>query len=225
VNFPENIKIISAECYLNSNTQTHESPLSGVTQTLGLPGAYWSAVLSFENEEPATARSIAAFLVSGRGQAVSFDLYNHAHPTPKGSATGTPVVYGANQTGSQLITGGWTPDVAGILKAGDFIQVGSKVKMVITDANSDALGRSTLQTEPPWTLAPVDGATIVTDHPKVKMRLAGNKAGLSSKAPILSSGVISCVEDMTNIYRADLRIMESGTQRATEDGTYRILEV
>ncbi len=198
--------------------------MSSVVQTLGLPGAYWSAVLSFENEGPETARALAAFLKSRRGQAVTFDLYNHAHPVPKGYATGTPIVYGANQTGSQLITEGWTPNVTGILKAGDYIQVGPKLKMVVIDANSDANGRSTLQTEPPWMESPIDRDNVVTDHPTVRMRLADNKSGLSTKPPILSSGVISCVENMANIYREDLRVTEADQLRVTENGTYRIIE-
>jgi hypothetical protein len=222
--FPEDIKITAAEWYLNSNTQSHKSPLSGVTQTLGLPGAYWSAVLSFENQEPAAARKLEAFLIGRRGQAVNFSLYDHAHPTPRGQATGTPLVYGSEQTGSQLITEGWTANVTGILKAGDYIQVGSRLKMVVADANSDALGRSTLQTEPPWRLSPTDGASIITDHPTALMRLADNKSGFSTKPPYLSSGTISCVEDMADLYRAELIITESGQQLTTEDGTYLIVE-
>jgi hypothetical protein len=195
--FPRDILVVAAEWYLNSNTQTHRSPLSGVTQTIELPGAYWSAVLTFEDQGPEDSRPLIAFFVSMRGQAISFNLFNHAHPIPQGVATGTPLVYGAGQVGTQLITEGWTADVANILMAGDYIQVGTKLKMVVENANTDALGRSTLQVEPPWADSPASGAEIVTDHPQALMRLTSDKSGLSTKAPMLSSGTINCVEDMS----------------------------
>jgi hypothetical protein len=154
-------------------------------------------VLSIENQSQATSRAIAAFFVSMRGQSISFNLFNHAHPTPQGVATGTPIVYGAGQVGTQLITEGWTADVANILMAGDYIQVGTKLKMIVENAESDSLGRSTLQVEPPWADSPADGAEVVINYPQVLMRLAADKAGLSTKAPLLSSGTINCVEDMS----------------------------
>jgi hypothetical protein len=195
--FPLDIEVLSAEWYLNSNTKTFRSPLSGVTQTLELPGAYWSAVLNIDNQSPDQSQVISAFLTSLRGRAISFNLFDHSHPEPRGVATGTPIVYGAGQVGSQLITGGWTADTTGILKAGDYIQVGLKLKMVVIDAYSDSLGRSTLTIEPPWADSPADGATVVTSYPKAVMRLSSDKSGLKTKAPLLSSVSIDCVEDMT----------------------------
>jgi len=41
----------------------------------------------------------------------------------KGVATGTPLVDGASQTGSSLVTNGWTNDTAGILVAGDIFTI------------------------------------------------------------------------------------------------------
>ncbi len=45
--------------------------------------------------------------------------------SPRGAATGTPLVKGASQTGNTLTTDGWTTGVTGILKAGDWIQLGT----------------------------------------------------------------------------------------------------
>ena len=195
--FPTDIQVLSCEWYLNSNTQVHKSPLSGAMQTLELPGAFWSAVLSIEDQKPAQARRIMAFLTQLRGQAVSFNLFDHSHPIPAGVATGTPVVNGSDQYGTQLLTSGWTPDVTGILLAGDYIQVGSEFKMVVANANSNAGGLATLQIEPPWRNSPADGATVVTSYPKVLMKLSDDKVGMKTSAPWFGSTVIACIEDLS----------------------------
>ncbi len=196
-NFPVEIGVAAAEWYLVSNTQTHESPLSGAMQTLELPGARWAATLTISKKKAEQARPLAAFLISLRGQAGNFYLHDHTHPTPRGAAAGTPVVYGASQTGSQLITSGWNVNVPDILLAGDYIQVGNELKMVVADADSDANGRATLQIEPPWRNSPTDAAAIITDHPRALMKLTDNKQGLKSQPGPFSSTTITCVEDLS----------------------------
>lgn len=84
-----------------------------------------------------------------------------------GSFAGTPLVNGASQTGTSLITDGWTASQTGVVKAGDVFTVtsgantvnavnpetkvttGARQQFVVTaDANSDGGGAATLSIKP-----------------------------------------------------------------------------
>jgi hypothetical protein len=120
-----------------------------------------------------SARAFAAFLVRLRGASGRFYLGDFGHPDNLGTCPGTPVVNGADQTGNTLATSGWTASQSGILLAGDYIQIGDKLKMVVIDADSDADGLATLTIEPPIEAgdAPADAASIVTSSPMGVFRL------------------------------------------------------
>lgn len=195
--FPEKLPS-EQEWGLTSNTQTFASPLTKSVQTLELPGAAWTCQLSFRNLTREQMRIMAAFLVRLRGQAGRFTLHDHAHPAPLGVATGSPVVAGANQTGTTLVTSGWTPSTAGILLAGDYIGVAGKLKMVVADATSDASGNATLAIEPPIYpgMAPPDLSAITVDKPTCTMMLDDATAKWSTRPALISSFQIGCVEDV-----------------------------
>jgi hypothetical protein len=90
---------------------------------------------------------------------------------PKGVATGTPVVSGANQTGYSLVTRGWTPNKTSILLWGDYIQIGYRLYSVTDAVNTDVNGDATLPIWPPLRDLPADGVTIVTRACKGLFRL------------------------------------------------------
>jgi len=85
-----------------------------------------------------------------------------------GPQGGTPQVNGANQTGSQLITNGWTAAAANRVKAGDVFTIANVFKVnpqnrqastdlcqfvATADAASDGAGNVTIQISPPITVA------------------------------------------------------------------------
>lgn len=181
---------------LSSNTQVFTSPLNRATQTTELPGALWMANLTFTDLTRTQAALLEVFLVRLRGQAGRFYLHDHSHPDSFGVATGTPVVYGAGQTGASLITSGWTPSTAGILKARDYFQVGNKLRMLVEDATSDANGRTTLVFDRPLTAAPTNGGALTVVKPCAVMMLSGPDVGWSTKPPVQKSFSISCIEDV-----------------------------
>jgi hypothetical protein len=80
-----------------------------------------------------------------------FDISHRMYLTPKGVATGTPLVNGASQTGASLVTDGWSANVTGILKAGDVIKIAglNLVYDITADVNSNASGQATLSLSPP----------------------------------------------------------------------------
>lgn len=82
--------------------------------------------------------------------------------TARGVATGTPLVNGASQVGTSIITDGWTVSQTGILLAGDYIEIEDELYMVTDDANSDVSGNATFNISPPIPAgnAPAENAAI-----------------------------------------------------------------
>ena len=156
---------------LMPNTQIFESPLNRTVQTLELPGARWTFALEYKGLTLADARALKAFFAQLRGMAGRFYLGDYSHRTPSGTAAGSPMVKGAGQSGSTLITYGWTPNQAALLLPGDYIGVNGELKLVTAVCASDASGNATITFEPPLRTSPPDNAQIVTSAPKCVMRL------------------------------------------------------
>lgn len=116
-----------------------------------------------------------AALVSLNGSAGTFYLGDTAYKVPRGVATGTPLVNGGSQSGYDLVTDGWTHGVSGILKVGDWIQLGtgsgSHLHMVMATADSDSGGNVTLTLWPKLRSSPADNSAIVTSSPRGVFRL------------------------------------------------------
>lgn len=105
----------------------------------------------------------------------NFEIYLDQNiPTQlTGNYSGTPTVTGAGQTGSVLVTGGWTASVTGLLNVGDIFTIagvnavnpeslastGSLRDFVVTaTANSNSAGASSISIYPPIT--PSNGGTV-----------------------------------------------------------------
>ncbi|SRR6266404_239466 len=115
-----------------------------------------------------------------------------------GAYGGTPTVTGAGQTGSTLVTGGWTASVTGLLNIGDVFTIsgvnavnpeslastGSLRNFVVTaTANSNGSGSSSLSIFPPIVttgafqtvdVSPASGATITVISGAANSNLAKN---------------------------------------------------
>jgi hypothetical protein len=187
----------TAEFGLDSNTQQMSSALNGSVQTLALPGDRWTANLTFNNLFDPKARIMRAFLASLRGQAGRFYLTPPAYRRA-GTGTGTPLVKGASQTGSSLITDGWGTSHAGAVCAGDYFQVGSELKMVTADANSNSSGDVTILFVPPIRVSPADNAAIIITAPVCTMALADPKQARWSAQPTpIYNMTLACIEPLT----------------------------
>jgi len=121
-----------------------QSPFTLEQQVQRRQGQSWILDVSYPPMIRATAEALHAALCSLNGREGTFLFGDSASKTPRGTATGTPLVKGASQTGEDLITDGWTINITGILKAGDWIQLGtgstSRLYKVLGDANSNGTG-------------------------------------------------------------------------------------
>ena len=154
------------------------SPFTLQAQTYAWSGQAWIASVQLPPMLRAEAEAWLAKLISLNGAEGSFLLGDTANKTARGTATGTPLVKGASQVGYDLITDGWTNSVTGILKAGDWLQLGAgstaRLYKVMADANSNGSGEATLTLWPKLRSSPADNAALVISSPMGRFMLASD---------------------------------------------------
>lgn len=154
-----------------------ESPYTLEVQTQRHQGQVWLLEVEWPPMPRATAEAMVAALCSLNGREGTFLFGDTANKTPRGTATGTPLVNGAAQSGEDLATDGWTNSITGILKAGDWVQLGSsstaRLHKVLADANSNGSGQATLTLWPRISpvATPADNSAVVISSPKGVFRL------------------------------------------------------
>lgn len=152
-----------------------QSPTTFVQQVIRHQGQRWEADISLPPMKRASAEEWIGFLLQLDGRNGTFLMTPPEALTPRGSAGGTPVVFGASQTGSTLAIDGGTVSTTGYLKAGDFIQLwtGSATRLhkVVKDADTNASGEVTVDIWPNLRESPADNATVVVTAAKGRFRL------------------------------------------------------
>ena len=156
------------------------SPFTAKQQVYKYTGQFWEAEISLPPMKRSDAEYWISFLLKLNGSYGTFLLGDPNGATARGVATGTPLVNGASQTGNELVTDGWTTSTTGILKAGDYIQIGSgaaaKLHKVLDDVDSDGSGNATITIWPDLRSAPSDDAAIVVSGAKGVFRLSTNQS-------------------------------------------------
>lgn len=179
----------------NSKVGIDESALDGSVQTLEFPGSVWTFSGSIGRMGRAEAAAWKSFFVQTRGIAGRFYMGEPAMGTPLGTALGTPLVQGASQVGTTLITDGWTPTQSGALLPGDYFQVGTELKMVVAATVVNGAGVGTITFEPPLRAAPADNAPIIKSNPVCIMRLeSNNQMGWDVEPPLFYAVGLAAVE-------------------------------
>jgi len=200
---PVTPKVRACRFGLVPNTQVFQSPLSRVSQTLELPGSEWQGTYTYPPMTRAQAGVWLSFLVKLRGASGRFYAGDETYTTPRGVATGTPLVNGASQTGSTLNTKGWSGPTTGIMLAGDYIAFDlpsglRQLHMVVADVNSDAGGLAALVIEPPIRESPAADAAIITTSPTCAMRLVNDDQSAWDISTALHHGIaFSGIEELT----------------------------
>lgn len=174
------------------------SPFTGQQQVYQHQGQWWEAEVTMPPMKRADAEQIAAFLLKMNGVYGTFLLGDPLNTSPRGVGTGTPLVKGANQTGNSLITDGWTAGQTGILKAGDWLQIGTgsntRLHKVLSDANSDGSGNATFDIWPSLRSSPADNAAIYVNSTKGQWRLASNATEYNIDEAAIYGFTFACVE-------------------------------
>ena len=161
---------------LVTKTRSFTSAEDGSVQTKIKPGAQWLLEAVLPPMLQATAQPWTAFLSELDGPAGRFFAGDPFKLAPLGVGTGTPLVHGASQTGTSLITDGWTTGQTGIMLKGDMFHIplpsgGRSLHQVTADVNSDGGGNATLAVHPAIRESPANNAVLVTASPTCVMRL------------------------------------------------------
>lgn len=109
-----------------------------------------------------------AFTAQARGSANDFQV--PVDPTAQSSASATPLVNGAGQTGRSLVTDGW-PVSTTVLYAGQFVTIGDQLLQLTSNITSNGSGQATISFEPAIRVSPSDNAAIEFKNPYCLMYL------------------------------------------------------
>lgn len=198
VAFPSAIGFANLNIRARTVVGVNASPFTGQQQVYKHQGQWWEAEVSLPPMKRADAEQVVTFLLKMNGQYGTFLLGDKSAPTARGVGTGTPLVNGASQTGGDLITDGWTPDTTGILKAGDWIQLGSgsitRLYKVLDDVDSDGSGNATISIFPNLRSSPDDDAAITVSNTQGLWRLASNETEYSIDQMSIYGVTFACVE-------------------------------
>lgn len=180
---PTHTGIAQIELRATNAVAYSRSPFSFAGQAFAYSGQMWQADVTLPPMLRADAEQWVAWLVSLRGQLGTFLLGDPLGATPRGVATGTPLIKGGSQTGGTILIDGATTSVTGWIKAGDYVQIGSgltaRLHKVLVDANSDASGNVTLELWPHVRTAPADNAAVTVSNAKGLFRLSSNEQAWS----------------------------------------------
>jgi P22 coat protein - gene protein 5 len=156
------------------------------------------------------------------------NLWNHTI----GTCTGTPLTNGTNQTGSSIITNGWTASAA-ILKQGDIIEFatvnavnpmtralygGLRHFVVTADVSADGSGNATIPIYPPVIPAPAQFATTDVAVPNAKaVTVFGTvQAGLAALAGTSTTQCLGYHKDAFTFAGIRQRLPKGSTEQAWE---------
>ena len=115
-----------------------------------------------------------------------------------GTVTGTPVVNGAGQTGTDIAVRGLTPNSTGNLVAGDPLQLGAglaaRMHVVLDDVDADGSGNATISVWPQVKAAQplFAGQAIVTASPVGLWRLTSGQMAWDKQVAQQYGLVVAC---------------------------------
>jgi hypothetical protein len=178
---PTNIGIANIAFSAENAVAISQSPFTYQQQIVAHPGQRWSASISLPPMKRQDAEYWVAFLLSLKGQVGTFLLGDPNCVVPQGAAAttpGTPLVNGANQTGSVLNIDGLPSALANYFLPGDYIQLGvtssATLHKVLTATTSSGGGAAALDIWPSIRTAPVDDSAVVLVGAKGRFRLKEN---------------------------------------------------
>lgn len=193
-NFPSTTSFVTSSFNLLWNTQTFGNGVTQQMQRKSTSGARWTATYTIRPMKRADYAEWQAFFATLQGRLNTFNAYDPNGTSPRGVGTGTPLVNGASQTGTSLITDGWTSGQTGIMKKGDYFSVNGELKIMTSDVNSDGSGNATLTFQPPLRNSPDNNAPITVNTASCEMYLMTDQIDLqlnnvNVSQPIIIQGI------------------------------------
>jgi len=176
------------------NTQVFPSDLNGAIQTKAMPGAKWTATLTFNNRTGKEARLLQGFFAGLQGRAGRFWLtptgwYPLGTVDRAGSLTAQ-----ASQGATTLTANGFEAYQPELLCAGDWFEINGALKKVTSTASSNLNGTATIEFTPPLRVTLPAGTEVRVNEPRCQMMLTDDSVGWQITAPIIYALVVNCEE-------------------------------
>jgi len=158
------------------NIDVMESPITKQAVFDEKQGHRWEGIFYYPKMTSLTAREWKAWFTTMKGPMKTFYCFDPDNKLPVGIAavgTDTPLVRGAGQGGTSVLTDAWRVNGTGLLLPGDDVQVGTEYKRVTETVSSNASGIATINFEPKLHGTLADNAAVVFDNPKGIFRMDG----------------------------------------------------
>lgn len=168
---PTNIGMASIELRAKNTVAVSMSPFTYKQQTHSYDGQMWEADVTLPPMNRDDAESWVAFLMSMKGRAGSFLLYDPSAKSARGTATSATIT-GAVGADSLTVV------MTGTLKAGDYIQLGAASDATLHKVLVDQSGDGTLEIWPKLRKARTDVSAVLVNASGV-FRLAANETSWS----------------------------------------------
>lgn len=118
LSLPTNVGMASIELRARNTVAVSMSPFTYKQQTHSYDGQMWEADITLPPMNRDDAESWVSFLMSLKGRAGTFLLYDPSARSARGTATSATVTGSAGDESVQIV-------MSGTLKAGDYIQIGT----------------------------------------------------------------------------------------------------
>lgn len=161
-----------------------ESPFTFKQQAQVYGGKKLQIQITLPPMKLSVAAQWVAFLTALKGREGTFYCGDLSRTTPQGPASGLPLVNGAHSvSANSLSIKGFTAGITGVLKAGDYIQLGtgssSRLYQNLQDIDSDVSGNAVADIWPDLRAAAADNDVIVVSGAKGVFRLTSNQRSWS----------------------------------------------
>jgi hypothetical protein len=135
---------------------------NGRLYTYGLPGARWTATLTFPDDlETGIRPALEAFLASLKGGVNRLQMGHLGRKVPNGTMRGSPTLNGGHAAGTEQLS---LTNVNGTLKEGDIIGLPGQMLMV-TAGSAPVTGNMVIQVTPPLFSGFAGGTPVTWSQP------------------------------------------------------------
>lgn len=171
LSLPTNVGMASIELRARNTVAVSMSPFTYKQQTHSYDGQMWEADVTLPPMNRDDAESWVSFLMSLKGRAGTFLLYDPSARSARGTATSATVTGSAGDDSLSVV-------MTGTLKAGDYIQIGAASDATLHKVLVDQSGSGTLEV---WPKLRKDRASVAVDLTSASglFRLASNETAWS----------------------------------------------
>ncbi|QBQ72766.1 putative tail structural protein [Roseobacter phage CRP-6] len=171
LSLPTNVGMASIELRARNTVAVSMSPFTYKQQTHSYDGQMWEADVTLPPMNRDDAESWVSFLMSLKGRAGTFLLYDPSAKSARGTATSATVTGSAGDDSLSVV-------MTGTLKAGDYIQIGSASDATLHKVLVDQDGDGTLEV---WPKLRKNRASVAVDLTSASglFRLASNETAWS----------------------------------------------